>query len=272
MESKNICKFNSSRSSDLICTNFIFEANNGLSGTCRSDYHMLGLVTNGTGALRFGDLSVALQQGALFYVPRFEAYCVESAQELQYYYICFHGRRSDEYTTRLQLSKSRCVFPDHTELIPFWQNSHQLAEDGNIDMVCEAVLLYSLARLRPPKAQKHDVLTRILTLTQENFSDPGLSISAIASAIGYDAKYLSSLFKKKTGISYTRYLRDLRIRHAIFLMEEGLVSVKNIAILSGFQDPLYFSKVFTESEGISPKAYIDRLSSLRTGGHYGDTV
>jgi transcriptional regulator GlxA family with amidase domain len=43
-------------------------------------------------------------------------------------------------------------------------------------------------------------------------------------------------------------------------MEEGLVSVKNIAILSGFHDPLYFSKVFTESEGISPKNYIAKVN------------
>ena len=61
---------------------------------------------------------------------------------------------------------------------------------------------------------------------------------------------------------YTQYLRDMRIRHAIFLMEEGLVSVKNIALLSGFRDPLYFSKVFTESEGISPKAYIAQLTRI----------
>ena len=44
-------------------------------------------------------------------------------------------------------------------------------------------------------------------------------------------------------------------------MEEGLVSVKNIALLSGFRDPLYFSKVFAETEGISPKNYISDLNS-----------
>ena len=53
-----------------------------------------------------------------------------------------------------------------------------------------------------------------------------------------------------------RYLRELRIRHALFLMEQGVASVKNVALLSGFGDALYFSKVFTAEQGISPKAYI----------------
>lgn len=145
-------------------------------------------------------------------------------------------------------------------MVPFWRECLAQAEEGNIDLLCESVLLYSLARLRPAKNANDDVLSRIVTLTQDRFTEAGLSLSGIAAEVGYDPKYLSALFKKKKGISYTQYLRDMRLRHAVFLMEEGIVSVKNIALLSGFQDPLYFSKVFTEAEGISPKAYISRLA------------
>jgi AraC-like DNA-binding protein len=45
-------------------------------------------------------------------------------------------------------------------------------------------------------------------------------------------------------------------------MEEGVANVKNVALLSGFEDPLYFSKVFTASEGISPKVYIQNIEKL----------
>ena len=61
------------------------------------------------------------------------------------------------------------------------------------------------------------------------------------------------------GVGYTQYLRELRLRHAVFLIEQGLVSVKNIALLCGFSDALYFSRLFTQSEGMSPKAYIDKM-------------
>ena len=103
----------------------------------------------------------------------------------------------------------------------------------------------------------------MVAITQNNFTLSELSISKIADELGYDAKYLSSLFKKKQGIPYTQYLRDLRIKRSIFLMEQGLVSVKNIAALSGFSDALYFSKVFASVEGIPPTEYIARLEESR---------
>ena len=65
---------------------------------------------------------------------------------------------------------------------------------------------------------------------------------------------------KQMGISYVEYLRNLRIKRAVFLMEQGVASVKNVAILSGFEDALYFSKVFKQAEGVTPSEYIKNLS------------
>lgn len=260
MDSNNICKFNPVRSSDLICTNFIFEANCCQRVPSKTEQHLVGLITAGEGVLSISGLEHSLTAGTLFLVPRFETFSIDGT-DLTYYYISFHGRRGDELMTRFGICREICAFKGHDRLISFWRDSQLLAEDGNIDLLCEAVLLYSLAALQPLKIAGSDVLSRIITLTQEHFTDPNLSISAIAAQLGYDGKYLSSLFKKKMSLTFTRYLRQMRIRHAIFLMEEGLVSVKNIALLSGFQDPLYFSKIFTESEGISPKTYIANLSN-----------
>ena len=43
-------------------------------------------------------------------------------------------------------------------------------------------------------------------------------------------------------------------------MEQGVASVKNVAILSGFEDALYFSKVFKQAEGITPSEYIKNIA------------
>ena len=146
-------------------------------------------------------------------------------------------------------------------MIPFWKECQKLAEEANIDVLCESVILYSLAKLNPAKKEKCDVISKVIELTQNNFTDPDLSISAIADMLGYNEKYLSALFKKKKGVAYTQYLREQRIKHAIFLIEQGVESVKNVALLSGFRDALYFSKIFTASVGISPKEYIKSTHS-----------
>jgi AraC-like DNA-binding protein len=44
----------------------------------------------------------------------------------------------------------------------------------------------------------------------------------------------------------------------VSLLEHGIDSVKNVALLSGFSDPLYFSTVFKKDIGISPKEYMKK--------------
>lgn len=260
----NICLFNSNRSSDLICQNFIYETQNKQSGRVKQSKYNITLVTHGTGLLVADGLEYRLAPGTVFFCFKDEIVHITETCELEYCYIDFYGRRADEYIYRLGIYSQNRVFYGHEALIPFWRDSLAGTDNGNVDMLSEAVLLYTLARFSPAKKESEDAVSKIISLTNEQFSDSSLSISSIASKLGYDAKYLSSLFKKKKGIAYTQYLRELRIKHAIFLMEEGVVSVKNVALLSGFGDALYFSKIFTKAEGISPKAYILQLDEKRT--------
>ena len=264
MERNNVCKFNFNRSSDLICLNFIKEANNSQAKSKIATDYSVHLVMSGKGILTVNGNEHPIEKGSLFFVLEGDEFSVSSAESLEYSYICFHGRRADELMLRFDISEKNNLFFEYESLIPFWNECQELAEDGNIDILCESVLLYSLAKLTPAKKERNDVISKVISLTQKHFTDPTLSISAIADELGYDSKYLSSLFKKKKGIAYTAYLREQRIRHAIFLMEQGVVSVKNVAILSGFGDPLYFSKIFTATEGMSPKDYIKKLEEEKT--------
>ena len=259
-DSNNVCKFNFNRSSDLICLNFIREKKDGQKKEKISEHYAVNIVINGSGIYKKNGEEYEIKRGDLFFICEGDCFSVRSTDSLDYSYICYHGRRADEFAIRFGLDKNNSVFEGHEDLIPFWKESQELADEENIDVLCESVLLYSIARLKSAKKERNDVVSQIVTLTQKNFTGSDLSISLIAAELGYDPKYLSSVFKKKRGISYTKYLRDLRIRHAIFLMEQGVVSVKNVAILSGFGDALYFSKIFTACIGISPKSYIQKVS------------
>jgi YesN/AraC family two-component response regulator len=149
-----------------------------------------------------------------------------------------------------------CIFSPAVDVRELWKQAFLAASEKNTDLISEAVLLYTVANLTPTLNKKSSLITQILTVTSERFADKRFSLSELASEINYDTKYLSTVFKKEMGISYREYLRELRVNHACFLMEQGVVSVKNVALLSGFSDPLYFSKVFKESIGVSPKSYI----------------
>lgn len=57
----------------------------------------------------------------------------------------------------------------------------------------------------------------------------------------------------RVGIS--EYVATLRIQQACTLLDQGFTSVKDIAFLCGYNDPLYFSKVFKAKTGVSPREY-----------------
>ena len=258
MRSENICKFSAARSSDLICLNFIRETKETQSVSLRAKANAIHLVLEGEGVFSCEGREYRIARGSLFFVMQGDLFSVRG-ENLAYSYISFCGRRAEELTLRFSLSEPR-VFDGYDALIPFWETCHADAEEGNIDLLCESVLLYSLAKLAPAKPEKNDAISRIISITQERYTDKDLSLPIIAREIGYDAKYLSSLFKKKKGIAYTQYLREQRVRHAVFLMEQGVASVKNVALLAGFGDALYFSRIFAETMGTSPKTYIQSLS------------
>ncbi len=258
----NICKFNQTRSSDLICTDFVYEVAQAQATGSTAQQYVLGMVEKGTGVLACENKSLMLGYGTAFFVPRGARYTI-AGEDITYFYICFHGRRAEELNARAGFSAEIGVCQmekgDADRLCEVALDAVHRASEENLDLYSESVLLYLLSHLCREKKAHHDLLSQIVAIANDRFSEADFSLSALAGELGYDAKYLSALFKKKKGIPFTQYLRELRVKHALFLMEQGVVSVKNIAILAGFGDALYFSKIFKDELGVPPKTYMENL-------------
>lgn len=254
----NICKFNLNNSNDLICTCFVLEKTDVQGENKIHREYSVNLVFSGNGELNIRGKKYPLKKGDMFFIAKGDEASV-TLGDMEYAYIRFHGRRASEYYERLDISEDRCVFEADERLMDFWNESLYMAESGNLDLLSEAVILYSFAKLQPRKKEENDIVSMVVRIMSEKFTDADFSLSTVAERLGYNAKYISALFKKEKGISFTAYLCEMRIKHAIFLMEQGVVSVKNVAILSGFGDALYFSKVFKKATEMTPKEYLGTL-------------
>lgn len=82
-----------------------------------------------------------------------------------------------------------------------------------------------------------------------------LSLNYLAEHFGKNASALSHSFCKETGISLTKFIHQTRIREAIRLFNTTDLSVSDVAIMLGYHDFSYFSKVFSRQTGISPREY-----------------
>ena len=70
-----------------------------------------------------------------------------------------------------------------------------------------------------------------------------------------DSFCFSRAFKSAFGITFKEYLLRFRIKEACRLLEKPDIPVTEVAYLSGFNDPSYFSKVFKRYVGLSPSAF-----------------
>jgi len=88
-----------------------------------------------------------------------------------------------------------------------------------------------------------------------NFSKP-ISVADIADHVNLSRSRLYRVFMQQIFISPQQYLTDYRIREALRMLEHRTGSIKEISQAVGIEDPLYFSNVFKQATGKSPKNYM----------------
>ena len=89
-----------------------------------------------------------------------------------------------------------------------------------------------------------------------------LSISELSAFAGYTPNHLSLLFKRYTNQSIHQYLIQVKLKLAEELLTTGKHQVKEVAFLTGFNDPLYFSRVFKKKFGCPPSEYLATNATL----------
>ncbi|MBE6559515.1 MAG: helix-turn-helix transcriptional regulator [Ruminococcaceae bacterium] len=259
---RNICKFIDARAEDVLTVScFVLESNQEIiRNTWTLKKHRMILVTQGDGEFLLESRTVPYSPGTLVFGFECESCRAQTQQETAYMYIDFSGVRSGELFRRFGITPQNRVFTGFAGLIPMWNESLASASGQNVDLAAESMLLYTFSRLSVKNPLQNDLLTRIVEISEENFSDPMLTITSVAQELSYNSKYLSHLFKQKMGMNYSDYIRTLRIKYAVALFERGIDSVKNVAFLSGFTDPLYFSSVFRKCIGVSPREFKKTLT------------
>ena len=99
-----------------------------------------------------------------------------------------------------------------------------------------------------------DVVQLAIHFMQENLNKK-ISLADIAREVKLSVSYFSNLFEEKTGSSPLRYLIYLRIQEACHYLDFTNLKINQISPLVGYEDSLYFSRLFTKTIGIPPSEY-----------------
>ncbi len=98
------------------------------------------------------------------------------------------------------------------------------------------------------------LLKKTLAYIQANYRE-GITQEQVAQAVHLSPGYLSRLFRKEQGVTFSEYLTSLRLEKAQQLLRTSELSIGEIAAEVGYSDPNYFSRVFSKTCGMSPSEF-----------------
>lgn len=99
---------------------------------------------------------------------------------------------------------------------------------------------------------------RAISYMEEHYG-ASIALTDVAAHVGLSAEYLSRLFKEDTGMKFVVYLNNLRLKHAITLLERTNLKVYEVAEKVGYSNLSYFSTVFKKNFGQNPFDYKNRM-------------
>lgn len=111
-----------------------------------------------------------------------------------------------------------------------------------------------------PKNKPKSLVAKARNFMKTNYS--GLHHQdALAKECGVDINYLNIIFTKETGKTLYKYLMEVRLEHAKFMLEESSDSVSDIANTVGYPNANSFTRAFGHYVGLKPTEY--RLKNKR---------
>ena len=266
-----ICRFApAEKAPDVIqIIHFVYESSMGSQIQHRLETtYKLGLVVSGRGCISCYGKKETLQSGDLFFAFPSVPYVLEGSEDFTYLYISYLGLRANQLLDRLKINTEHFVFHGFEMLIPAWMDAIR-SSDIMPELGSESMLLLTLMKLgntlciadKQGVSQTAETMLLVKKAIDDGFASPELSVALLAKEFGYHRTYISSTFKKHFKVGIQEYLTQLRVNRACVLIEQGYSFVKDIATLCGYNDAMYFSKVFRRKMNLSPREYIQN----RTG-------
>ncbi len=99
-----------------------------------------------------------------------------------------------------------------------------------------------------------DVIKKILASLSlpENL---GKKVNKLIAKYGYSPIYISRLFKRYVGVTISDYMKDVRLSHAAYYLENTNYSLQQICNLVGLDNLSYLNKIFKQKYGTTPIKY-----------------
>ena len=233
--------------------------------------YVLIYVYKGKGYLEVGGKSYEITEGQSFLVfPGVTVtYWADPEDEWQYYWADFNGHLAKEFAQKMSFNIEHPVLDATKNGIPdkfraLVAASAYKDESTAIDQLSAFMSLAAeyMRQYGNVSVKQKNLMEDIVAYIGTNFSDPTLTPDSLAERFGLSRTGLYRLFSEKLGTSPKKHINNIRIENACTILQRNDRQIKEIALSVGFNNPLYFSKVFKERNGVSPSEYTEYYKNV----------
>ncbi|MEG0770174.1 MAG: response regulator [Ruthenibacterium sp.] len=132
----------------------------------------------------------------------------------------------------------------------------QMQSAARMERYVETLYLDAIKEMRDRMNGKDDVIIRqVKDYIAQNYANADLSVAFLSETFFVSSSYLGSIFKTCENTNLSTYITEFRMKKACELLKKPFIKVAEVAVQTGYHDPLYFAKVFKKAKGITPSEY-----------------
>ena len=215
--------------------------------------HRIIFRMSGSVSYDVGDEKLVLDSGDVLFLPHGQKYKYVKQECCEYIMVDFEGDLPDT-------EHRPCVLRGHVELRHIFlqlYRSWSIQTPAN-SCRCMSILYELLAQFAEADINQlfPTTIEPALEYLERHIFDPKLRISTLYTLCGVSDTYFRRMFQARFGIAPKRYIMERRLTQAKAILDSGeFESINEVAQLTGFDDPLYFSKVFRNKYGYPPSLF-----------------
>lgn len=139
---------------------------------------------------------------------------------------------------------------------------HEVAVECAKSLLIDRPRTWQSGYSTPPRRSGHgdSKVAEAQNWLHENFR-LGFHFDDVARQVGMSPRNFARRFKNATGETPLTYLHKLRMNEAKHLLEQEFRTIQEIANVVGYDDLIFFRRLFKRYAGVSPRAYREKFGS-----------